>query len=322
MAVNRLFLTFFGFLFSFSTMANTNTLWSNPRTDKQQYQTHAYPVTLDLLNKMRAVREGPGSTTAVQKHDYMVERVRTGGGNGSGIACFAHPDHIEAAMFIWSPYSGRVKPGGEKWMQWVIPLDATRAIRDKQNRIINRVLRTDLTPALSDENAMAYLNRVLTQRLARMNPAFLNALQDIIFNKLPPTKWIHRGSLPLFPDTGPNNTPEDTGSSLAEKISTRIDESTCQHSWPVSLVMRHQMLDMRQAIIEADYNLLAKMHDSRSPIQGTVSDALLILHEALYYMVMGKGVFHSTYIENIPGELLSTKPIDPKALATVANTLL
>lgn len=294
-------------LFSLSCLLTTAKAdLSRPPTDKQQYATHTYPIPLADVEKMRKTFERY-SGHVPKNNILVVDRVRTGSGGGGGIACFENDDTVEQVIHLGTR---QIFPSRVHLIKWLLPFDAT--LEDPKTQ--KRYVRHDLTPSYPNESAINYLIRILDTSIAKYDAGVAERIKSVILNQLNKDKWLWRSPLPVINDNVKFDANDKIGSNIQGLLSTllfKVDHPNCPSAWYVQLALRYQLLDSGKTILDVDPYLLAMMRNTnapynpQSPLSATVTEALLIMHEALYYMFMQRGLFEAYYVNQISGHLLS-----------------
>ncbi len=300
------FLPFLGLLL-------TSYAWANPQWDNGQSKdqtSQASPVPASIMDALRKESDRYSGTS---KRILMAKNVRTGSGGGGGIACFPNDDVVEKVFDLGLQ---KVIPSQAHLISWLIPYDATWFDEKTQRRMI----RGDLSPSYPNESAVDYLNRILDSNIAKIDADVAYKLKELINGQIHPQRWLKRAMLPRIDDNGAIDPQDRMASHIRTQVNNmfiKVDHPGCPAAWYVQLAIRYQFLDAPYeglTVIDSDPYLLAVMRNTnaplnpQSPLSATVTEALLILHEALYYALMKKHFYDSSIVMKVSGHLLSTNP--------------
>lgn len=289
-------------------VAHASINWGQPPADRtQDLLNHDMPK--DFLKEMR--RGAESNSGFVPKQNYLfVKGVRTGSGGGGGIACFESDEAAETVLDLYT--TRRVKKGADlSKIKWLVTFDAVVKSKTKDG---GSYIREDMILPNAGESSMDYLQRILDTRIGRINPEFAQRLREVIFTKVHPAKWYNRPGLPVQND----NSGKNDSSGVAANLIVQLQG--CPAAWYVQLAVRHQLIEKDVIAIDADYSLIARMHQTLSPQVATLYEALLVVHEALYFMIMRNGTANSYPIQQLSGDLLSVH-LDKKMLAIAIRGL-
>lgn len=262
--------------------------WNNPPTLEKQFQIHGnthYPYKQnDLLNLRQQTNQTIPFGDLKNKILNSSTGVRTGSGGGGAIVCFPDWDTADRAVDISNL---RMIPGQEHLITNLIIFDSFNT----------DLLESGFIPAHANESGWSYLQRILRERIMPANPKRGAELAEAL-EAVRPDRWIPRTSLPYYDDTGEALHPLSPIASIPQ----------CPVSRYVQLVIRYEHPTTKQVMLDADYGLLARIFTlNTNALYKTYSEALIIQHEALYFIASKKGVRNSRMTRNMNGSLLSNR---------------
>lgn len=297
-----------------------------PPTTQDQYANSGLQITDAELAEMRSIT-ARYSGSVPQLNVKMVRGVRSGSGGGGGIACF---DNDEVAYAVTDHSTNAIKTGGERYIRWLIPFDAIHS----ETKVF--APNYFIAPR-AGETPMSYLLRVVAERILPLNQSLASKLDSAlrkVGDRSNPEKWRRSQSLPRLMDQGVGGQPTNPGSAsdwaqvnaanLVKIQFMKLDHPDCPHAQYVQLAIQYNIPSRGAIVVDYAEPLLEIMNRTnlRTPGMSIVYEAMLILHETLYHMmVMKQSAYNSNSFRQLTSYLLSAQRLNPSVLSAADGML-